>query len=157
VNSGVWTVKDLKVQTTTSGGGISVGLRSQTRISGVDFGQCVASHITATDGGSVNATGNYTISGGSSAGGHYYAYAGGAISASGRTVTLSGTPAFASAFAWCDRGLGYFSIFSMTFSGSATGKRYTVNNCGVCFTNGGGSTYLPGSVAGTTATGGQYN
>lgn len=44
----------------------------------------------------------------------------------------------------------------MTFSGAATGKRYDVATNGVINTNGGGASYFPGNVSGTSATGGQY-
>jgi hypothetical protein len=42
-------------------------------------------------------------------------------------------------------------------SGGATGKRYVAELNGVINTFGGGANYFPGNVAGTTATGGQYN
>lgn len=41
-------------------------------------------------------------------------------------------------------------------TGTATGKRYEVTGNGFIETYGGGANFLPGSVAGTTATGGQY-
>lgn len=41
-------------------------------------------------------------------------------------------------------------------TGTATGKRYEVTGNGFMETYGGGASFLPGSVAGTTATGGQY-
>ncbi len=41
-------------------------------------------------------------------------------------------------------------------TGTATGKRYEVTGNGFIETYGGGASFLPGSVAGTTATGGQY-
>lgn len=74
---------------------------------------------------------------------------------SDRTVTLTGTPAFSQSYVFADD-TSLIRATSMTFSGSATGKRYDVATNGVINTNGGGATYFPGSVAGTTATGGQY-
>jgi hypothetical protein len=47
----------------------------------------------------------------------------------------------------------YVSPNNFTFSGSATGKRYGVNSNATVGTFG---LTLPGSIAGTTATGGQY-
>ncbi len=155
--SGQWTLQNFRLQTTTGGMAISAsGGSSIINFSGIDFGQCVGNHVQAMNGASVSASGNYTISGGSSTGAHWYAIGHGAIQASSKTITISGTPAFSAAFAWCDRGLGYFSVFGNTFTGSATGLRYVINGNGVCFTNGAGATYLPGGTAGTTATGGQY-
>ena len=72
----------------------------------------------------------------------------------GATITLTGTPAFSTSFAFMDT-LSYALMSSMTFSGSGTGKRYTVNQNSVLQT-GGGATYLPGNSAGTVTTGGVY-
>lgn len=71
------------------------------------------------------------------------------------TITLTGTPAFSTAFAYCEN-TSTMRILGNTFSGSGTGARYAVLGNGVIFTNAAGSTYFPGSVAGTTASGGQY-
>lgn len=59
-----------------------------------------------------------------------------------------GTPAFSTAFAQCEM-LGYILCANTTFSGSATGSRYAVSNGGVINSNGGGTSLLPGSSAGT--------
>lgn len=45
---------------------------------------------------------------------------------------------------------------SVTYVGTATGKRYNAALNGVITTNNGGANFFPGSVAGTTATGGHY-
>lgn len=70
------------------------------------------------------------------------------------TVTLTGTPNWANQFITLFK--GYARIESTTFSGSATGTRYFVAQSGVINTNGAGASYLPGNVAGSTATQGQY-
>ena len=44
----------------------------------------------------------------------------------------------------------------MTFIGTATGMRYSAGYSGIINTAGGGANYFPGTVAGTTAAGGQY-
>lgn len=72
-----------------------------------------------------------------------------------RTITLTGTPAFSTAFAQADQ-VGNILMNGDTFTGSATGKRYNAVMNGVIQTGAGGANALPGSVAGTTATGGQY-
>jgi hypothetical protein len=69
-------------------------------------------------------------------------------------LTLSGTCAFSDVVVYAST-VSYVGIFS-TITGSATGKRYEVNSNAVLDTGGAGSTYLPGDVAGTTATGGLY-
>ena len=95
---------------------------------------------------------NYAISGASPM--HWAARSGGVITADARTVTLSGTPAFATAFASNQNATVLCG--AMTFSGSATGVRYSASLNGAINAAGGGANYLPGNAAGSTATGGQY-
>lgn len=64
------------------------------------------------------------------------------------SVSFSGSFAAATAGAWV--------VFDDQPTGTATGKRYEVTGNGFMETYGGGASFLPGSVAGTTATGGQY-
>ncbi len=72
------------------------------------------------------------------------------------TATISGTPNFTTAFCYM-LGLGYLLINSaVTWSGSATGKRYDIQSNAVCDTQGSGATFFPGNASGTTATGGVY-
>lgn len=80
---------------------------------------------------------------------------GGLILVNGQTVTISGTPAFGSAFAFAWR-TGTVDAYNNTYSGAATGVRYNANMNGVIVVGGAGATYLPGNSAGSTATGGQY-
>lgn len=70
------------------------------------------------------------------------------------TVTLTGTPAIAGAYAVVND-LSYVN-YTPVIVGGAAGKRYDVSANGILNVNGGGATYLPGDVAGTTGTGGQY-
>lgn len=70
------------------------------------------------------------------------------------TITIVGTPAYASQCAYATGG-GVIES-SATFSGSATGQRYLAELNGVINTFGSGATYFPGSVAGVEATGGRY-
>lgn len=119
------------------------------------FAAC-SSHIVSTVGSIVETQGTgcaYTISGNATA--HLNAFAGGYITIADSTVTLSGTPAFSTAFAVASSG-GNMLTGNMTFSGSATGVRYSAFLNGTISTGGGGATYLPGNASGTTATGGQY-
>jgi hypothetical protein len=96
---------------------------------------------------------SYTIAGGG--GYHFQAANGGSITANASTVTVSGTPAFSSAFASASN-TSLLVCASTTFSGSATGKRYDVTTNGVIQTAGAGATFFPGNASGTTATGGEY-
>jgi len=73
----------------------------------------------------------------------------------GITVTITGTPAFTGTI-FAATGQSQMSIFSVTWSGSATGTRYSVDQNSVINVYGAGTSHLPGNVAGSTATGGQY-
>lgn len=116
----------------------------------VVFGAASVRHIDSIAQGYVSASGNYSIVGAAPI--HAFAQSGGHIRIVSRTVTLTGTPAFATAFASSAAG-ATMDISANTFSGSATGPRYACSLNGVISTAG---ATLPGDAAGTTATGGQY-
>lgn len=64
-------------------------------------------------------------------------------------LTLTGTVSFSSAGVLCTE-MGNVLMTSFTFTGSATGKRYSLSQLSLIRTgSGGSSTYLPGDVAGT--------
>jgi len=117
----------------------------------MDYGACTDSHMHAKYAGLITVTANYSITGGAFY--HWWSEtAGGSIKVIGRTITLTGTPAF-TAFANATI-VSQIVPVSNTYSGSATGSRYTVTLNSVILS--GGAT-LPGNSAGSTATGGQYN
>lgn len=119
----------------------------------MDFGTCGFDHILCQTGAHITASGNYSITAG--AGRHLNTIAGGIIRVLSRTLTITGTPAFSTAFAEASE-LGIMRLVSNTYSGSATGPRYSVTGNSVIQTFGAGATALPGNSAGSTATGGQY-
>jgi len=111
------------------------------------FGAATVAHVRTLDGGAVSCSVNYTIAAGS--GRHWSASGPGAvIRCQNRTITISGTPAFSVAFAEGIVG-GQVIVNSDTFSGSATGPRYSANSMGMVYTGGAGTTYLPGDSAGS--------
>jgi hypothetical protein len=123
------------------------------RFSLLTFGSCGSQQVRVTDGGRITATGNYGIDGG--AGNHWSAVSNGIVRVQSKTITLTGTPAFSTAFANADLSSTVL-VNGNTFSGSATGSRYAATNNAVISSGGGGATYLPGNAAGSTSTGGQY-
>jgi len=150
-------VQGFKLQTTTGGHALIADNGAIVKVNGkMEYGACVGFHLYANGAGSriVVSTG-YTISGNASA--HWGATDGGnlLVFPNGLTITLSGTPAFSSGFAYASRVAG-MTVWGHTFSGAATGSRYMVDGNSVVFVNGGGATYLPGSGAGIAASGGQY-
>ena len=123
------------------------------RFSLLTFGTCGSQQVRATDGGRITATGNYSIDGG--AGNHWSSVGNGIVRVQGKTITLTATPAFSLAFANADLSSTVL-VNGNSFSGSATGARYSATNNAVISSGGAGATYLPGNAAGSTGGGGQY-
>lgn len=151
-------ISGFKVSSTgtgTSSGVLSV-IGSYVVITGnMEFGACTNSQIWATQGGNIQTSGiSYIVSG--SAVTHFLTSFGGNIGIVGGTITISGTPAFATAFAAAIFA-GVLQVIGSTFSGSATGPRYLASANGVINTSGAGATYFPGNSSGTSPTGGQYS
>jgi hypothetical protein len=142
---GRWHIEGFKLQTTTSGAGLDVNNATRLTFGAMDFGACAGNHVTVQNGGVVTGTANYTISGNAA---NHWSLLQATLDISSITVTLSGTPAFSGQFFHAQR-LSYARVFGITFSGSATGIRYTVSYGAVVFTNGAGTSYFPGSVAGS--------
>lgn len=110
-------------------------------------------HLSAINYAEIQAVGPITLNGNSQIG--FSASSFGFINIRGQSVTFSaGTTLPARGFQASDQ--GRVDMISMTFSGSFTGKRYEATGLGAIFTNNAGETYIPGTTAGTTATGGIY-
>jgi len=121
---------------------------------GVEFGACPnRAHMEAIGGSSVNSTQNWSIVGGAQS--HVLLSGQSTWTASGRTITIGGTPAFTSAFLSAAQGSSAV-LFSNTWSGAATGSRYAATGNSIVDTFGAGASHLPGSIAGTVASGGEY-
>lgn len=150
--STVWDVKDMKLQTTTAGICLSISAATL-RFGNLDFGATPTtganSHISVGGNGNATAIGNYTISGSTA---RHWRVIPGVLTVQNRTITLTGTPNFATQFALASR-LSLIQCDGNTYSGSGTGTRYLAELNSVIFSNGG---TLPGNAAGSTATGGQY-
>lgn len=147
------TLAYMDVKTTTSGYGVKVEDGAKVVFgAGMRFGACVNAQIFARKNAIVLFNSNYTINGGAAQ--HIYIDTNTALIAQSLTITISGTPAFYQFF-YADAGA--MAVYNgHTFSGSATGARYSVTLNAAIQTFGGGATYLPGNSAGSTATGGQY-
>lgn len=141
----------------TSGNGIYAAYGSLVFLTGaVNFGACSGtqtSQIAAFDSATVRILANFTVS----AGAPSFVHVGysGCVEAIGITGTFNGTPAYSFYTAYADT-LGMIAFNGCTLSGSATGTRYAISSNAVADTYGAGANFFPGSVAGTTSTGGQY-
>ncbi len=131
----------------TTGGHIVYGTCTFGTFSGTSI------HAYANLGGTLTAAADYTVNGNS--GYHLVAGACSIAAVNGRTVTISGAPAFGQNFCQAGSG-GYVESVGSNYAGAATGTRYNASLNGVLNTGGGGANYFPGDVAGATATGGQY-
>jgi hypothetical protein len=148
-------VSGVKIQTTTSGVGIFSDTNGLITMNGAfEIGACATYHMLAQSGGAIVISANYTISGNSLY--HWIANGGGLISAISLTITLTGTPAFSSRFAYSSR-VASIQCHLNTFSGAATGTRFEVDTGGSIFTNNAALTYLPGNAAGLLTQGGVYD
>jgi len=147
----VWRIEGMRLQTTTSGAGIWI-ISAGIQYGSVDFGACASAHVVAQSNARLAVIAPYSVSGGS----QWHAFVQtSTIDGNFHTVTLTGTPAFSVEFIRTV-GSAYVNWPGTTFSGAATGTRYLVSLNAVVNTNGGGASYFPGSVAGSTATGGHY-
>lgn len=153
------TVQNLELRTVTSGFGLlAAGQGAVISFGpGLRFGACADGHMRAQFGGYINNPAfNYSIVGASAC---HMQSAGGiiAIGSSPNTiaVTCSGTLAFGT-FAAANS-IGQITRWATTYSGgTVTGTRYSADTNSLIQTYGGGANVFPGSVAGTTATGGLY-
>ena len=146
-----WDVSGFRLAS-TAGNALTVN-GSVVRIATIDFGACPAgSHMSLSQAGKILSLGNYSMSGAALA--HVNAIGQSFVDVSGRTITIAGTPAITT-FVIANY-LSLVWIFGCTFSGTATGQRYSAGTNGIIYVNGAATTYLPGSTAGATATGGQY-
>lgn len=136
--------------TSSSGNGISHVGTGVLHFNAIDFAACSWHIFASGTGAQIFGDGNYSISG--SATHHWRMQNGASLAFFAKTLTLTGTPAFSGGFAYVDL-VGMIEAYSNTYTGSATGPRYSANLNGVIKTSGG---TLPGNSAGSTATGGQY-
>jgi len=152
---GLLQIKGFKFVTAASQSvGVRVTVNAVVYLFNVEFGACAAGHLFCNAAGEILIWTNYTISGG--APNHYAVQFGSVIATIGNlTITVTGTPNFSSAFASAGNG-ATVQVGGSTFSGSATGARYSVTKNGVIDTSGGGANFFPGNAAGSSASGGQY-
>lgn len=153
---GQYSLNGFKLVTNTAGFTAVQVQGSPTRLalSNIEFGASGAAHIFSSVDAFCVVNTSTTISGNANI--HWYCTTGGVIFDAGHTITLTGTPVFAQAFAFV-QSHGRIAVNANTFVGTATGIRYYADTLGLIDTQGGGANYLPGNVAGSTATGAVYN
>lgn len=155
-------VQGINFVTTATGAYSIYAWGAQCFMQNCNFGACVMSHLCADEGAMITITGSYTIDGGAVS--HLESAHGGLVTVNTNqgplaAVTLSGTPTFTTAFAYC-QGAASINLVpaQIHFVGGAHGQRYNSSYNGAIMTSGGGASYFPGDVAGTAdpATFGTY-
>lgn len=149
-NRATFSVENLKVQAAVAG--VFADKRATITCKNVTFGACSYAHTAASEGGSVVISTACKIAGNA---GSFANLDNGNLNITLAAFTLTGTPAFSTAFIYA-QAISYARCVLPTFSGSATGTRYTVITNSVINVNSAGATFLPGNAAGSTSTGGQY-
>ena len=143
------------VNSFSPGYGLVSQINSSLNFLNMDFGLCTTAHCFCDTGSMALAANGYTISGASGA--HIlFEFSTFVLSPSTpTTINIVGNPAitcFANGF-----GIGYLRAFpNTTFVGSTVGQKFSVSGNSIISSNGGGINFLPGTIAGVTATGGQY-
>jgi hypothetical protein len=157
--STVLTIGGFKLTTSSSGSGIVVSGGGAALVLGdpvsgykIEFGSCVNDHmIFAHNAWGIVGT-DYSISGGAAI--HAATESGAVLALHGATVTITGTPAFSTAFAYASTGSKLY-MDSMTFNGSASGVRWLALSLGLIYTLNDSATYIPGNTSGAEALGGK--
>ena len=144
-------IYDLQIENTSNWSLIFVDTGADLKYGNVVFTQCNRDHVEASANALVLVADDYTITGGGRS--HMNFSKGCIFQASNRVVTLRNTPHFLVAFAWFQRG-SHYSVWNMTWSGAATGRRYYVRSNATC--NGEAPDHFPGDVDGIADTGGYY-
>ena len=145
-------IRGFKMTTTTSGYCIIGNNQSYVEYGNNDFGACAGIHFEVSGFSIGYATFSYAITGGGVA--HFHIGAKGYLFVNPITITITGTPNFTSYFDGTAG--GYQDISGITFSGSATGKRYHVHKNGVIDVGVYNESFIPGSINGFVTSGGKY-
>ena len=145
-------VKDLEIRATTTGGCITADKGASIYYQNVNFGSCALQQVRVQDGGSIEATGNYAITGGGQA--HWSIAGSGTIRVQSKTITITGTPSFSAFLIGAQ--VSTFLVGGNTYVGSATGQRFQAFGNSL-IAGDASATALPGNSAGTIGTGGRYS
>lgn len=143
------TIEGFRITSTTSPFNFFLTAPLTFYFNNIDFAGSIQGHINASvPGTNVIANGNYSIS--AAANYSMVAGPGSKISVNNRTITYTTNVTFAVAQYISQYG-GVIFIYGMTFVNplNVTGKRFRIDGVGTVFTNGGGSNYIPGTIAGT--------
>lgn len=138
-------------QTSAIGAGVLVGSGASVSMVSCVVGSCGTQQLSTDNAGLINLV-NITFTGSS----QYCMTSGSAGIIFISNTSLTWTNAVYSVVnAQCTLG-GIIQAGGVTVSGTATGQRYNSQSNGIIFVSGAGISFFPGTVAGTTGTGGIY-
>lgn len=147
-----WNFQSLQIaSSSTCAYGIYASNYTVVGLNGVNFGACVTGHMFANQHSAISIGGAYVIAG--NAPYHMIARLQSTI-ISGVAITVTGRT-FSSVFI-SSYHASTVSLENATWTGTFTGQRYEIARLGLLDTAGQATTWIPGSVGGTTATGGIY-
>jgi hypothetical protein len=137
--------------------GLQATGNSRLSLANIDFGACVAAQMWSERStiSLIGAASPFSISAGSAV--CLGASLHGRIDLSTGVCTLTGTPAYSSAFAFATM-CGVIKVDGLTFTGGATGVRHNLSTNSVAYANLASNPgfVFPGNAAGVVATGGQF-
>jgi hypothetical protein len=129
-------------------------------VDAMNFGNVAAGHMVAGNNGQIQFWGPITVSGSPLGGDHCFASGNGAVfSEPIPTLPTVNITAPINVQNWAnasDGGVVTLKYSSITGAANVSGRKYNANINGIVETFGGGASYLPGTLAGTTNNGGQY-
>ena len=157
-NGARWFVYGFVLEAQGSGYGIHAEKGAVVAASTISFTNCADGHVLAEKNSVIEVT-TANFFGGTS-GDCLRAESGGVITCAGDiTINTASTISVGGAFAASRKGLGHIDISAVGSVVSGTdmlGKRYSMAGNSVLYSNGKATTFLPGTIAGTTETGGLY-
>jgi hypothetical protein len=149
-------MRGFETQTVTSGNSIGLSGIGILKLNNWRFGACAGSHLRIDKGARLDGkSGSFTIS----ANATYFAIGGysATIDFNSATITLDASVTFtATAYA---QYMALVNFQQATFSlgaYSVTGQRYNASGLSLISSGGGGGSFIPGSTAGATSSGGTY-
>ena len=151
--NGIWELDGL-TPTNSAGYGILAGENSFVKVKNVHFRANSSADLGVTAQAKIYLYNNVVKSGGGLQ--SLFSINQGAIVAADPLVwTISGTPNFTTAFANA-LNMGEISVGNIFYTGSATGRRYSVDAVSLIVPGAGGETFFPGNTLGRITDGGIY-
>ena len=144
-------VRNMKLQAASVSACAAVGA-SRLTLQNVTLGACGYAHVAAAGRSQIVVSGNCRIVGSAPS---FANLDNAVIDFTGASFTLTGTPAFT--YFLNVYAMSYARAVAVTFTGSATGSRYSADSNSYINVNAAGESYLPGNAAGTKTNGGQYS